>query len=179
VVPLSSTKDEDVEVRRWSTLALVRMGEPISPLAEELLRDSQPTWRHPAALAIAERGGGGACDELAAWWSEVAPAAGESRPDGETLQLSIDLLHARQLLYATVKGRCRVAVGPLIRALGDVRARPYVADALGALGDPRARTALLELVKAESNLTSREHEVSALRELGSSRPDEARSSRPD
>lgn len=164
-------KDEDAEVKRWSSLALVRMGEAISPVAEGLLHDGQAAWRHPAALAVAERGGAEACDELAAWWAEVAPAAGESRPDGETLQLSIDLLHARQLLDATVKGRCRVAVGPLIRALGDVRARPYVADALGALGDPRARTALSELVKAESNVTSRQHEVSALRELGSSRPD--------
>jgi hypothetical protein len=161
-------KDEDAEVRRWSALALVRMGEPISPIAEGLLHDGQPTWRHPAALAIAERGGAGACDELAAWWSEVTPPAGASRPDGETLQLSMDLSHARQLLDATVRGHCRAAVGPLIRALGDVRARPYVADALGALGDPRARTALLDLVKAESNVTSRQHEVSALRELGSS-----------
>jgi HEAT repeat protein len=96
----------------------------------------------------------------------VAPETGESRSDGEPLQLSIDLLHARQLLDATVKGHCRGAVGALIRALGDVRARPYVADALGALGDARARAALSQLLGTESNITSRQHEVSALRAIG-------------
>jgi arylsulfatase A-like enzyme len=159
-------RDEDAEVRRWSALALVRLGEPVSPLAAALLHDGQEAWRHPAALAIAERGGGEACDELTGWWAEVVPAAADSRPDGEPLQLSIDLLHARQLLDATVKAHCRGAVGALIRALGDVRARPYVADALGALGDPRARSALSTLVRDESNVTSRQHEVSALRALG-------------
>jgi hypothetical protein len=159
-------RDEDAEVRRWSALALVRMGEPTSALAEALLHDAQASWRHPAALAVAERGGVGACDELTAWWGEVAPETGESRSDGEPLQLSIDLLHARQLLDATVKGHCRGAVGALIRALGDVRARPYVADALGALGDARARAALSQLLGTESNITSRQHEVSALRAIG-------------
>ena len=153
-------------MRRWSALALVRLGEPVSPLAAALLHDGQEAWRHPAALAIAERGGGEACDELTGWWAEVVPAAADSRPDGEPLQLSIDLLHARQLLDATVKAHCRGAVGALIRALGDVRARQYVADALGALGDPRARSALSTLVRDESNVTSRQHEVSALRALG-------------
>ncbi len=165
-------RDEDADVRRWSALSLVRMGDPVPPLAESLLHDNQVTWRRPAALAIAERGGTGACDELAAWWGEIAPASGPGRADGEPSQLSTDLLHARQLLDATVKGHCRAAVGPLLRALGDVRARPYVADALGALGDPRAKPALSELLRDESNLTNRQHEANALRALGiSARPD--------
>jgi arylsulfatase A-like enzyme len=159
-------KDEDAEVRRWSALALVRMGEPISPVAEALLHDGQVAWRRPAAQAIAERGSGAACDELAAWWGDVAPEAGESRADGEPLQLSLDLLHARQLLDATAQGHCRMAVGALIRALGDVRARPYVADALGSLGDARAGPPLSDLVSHESNVTSRQHEVAALHALG-------------
>jgi hypothetical protein len=142
------------------------MGEPISPVAEALLHDGQVAWRRPAAQAIAERGSGAACDELAAWWGEVAPEAGESRADGEPLQLSLDLLHARQLLDATAKGHCRTAVGALVRALGDVRARPFVADALGSLGDARARTPLSDLVSHESNVTNRQHEVAALRALG-------------
>jgi hypothetical protein len=159
-------RDEDLEVRKWSALALVRMGDAISPLAESLLHDSQAGWRHPAALALAERGHAHACNDIAAWWAEVAPTSAVRRSDGEPGQLSIDLFHARQLLDATVKGRCRAAVSPLIRALEDVRARPYVADALGALGDPRARGALSDLLSDESNLTSRQHEVSALGALG-------------
>ena len=42
----------------------------------------------------------------------------------------------------SLEARCRSAVPALLRALEDVRARPYVADALGALGDDRARGAL-------------------------------------
>jgi hypothetical protein len=158
-------RDEDAEVRRWSALALVRMGEAISPLADALLHDAQASWRHPAALAIAERGDARACDEIAAWWDQVAPVGGA---EGEPAQLAIDLPLAQRLLDATVKARCRSAVGGLVRALEDVRARPHVADALGPLGDVRARTALSQLLSYESNVISREHEARALRLLGGS-----------
>jgi HEAT repeat protein len=56
-------------------------------------------------------------------------------------------------------------VPALIRTLEDVRARPFVADALGALGDPRARARLTELAAAEPNVVSRAHELAALRAL--------------
>jgi hypothetical protein len=161
-------RDEDPQVRRWSALALVRLGGPVSPLVEALLRDPDPAWRHAAALALGERGDRRACDELAAWWTEVAPADMENRADGEPGQLTTDLASARQLLEATVEARCRSAVPGLLRAVDDVRARPYVADALGTLGDTRARPVLSALLRRESNVTNRAHEAQALQALGGS-----------
>src|SRR5258708_480529 len=54
-------RDEDREVRRWSALALARMGEP-SPMADMLLYDTRSDWRHAAALALGERGDAKACE---------------------------------------------------------------------------------------------------------------------
>jgi hypothetical protein len=71
-------------------------------------------------------------------------------------------------LQATSKARCRSAVPSLVAALTDVRARPYVADALGALGDDRARRPLLDLLVAEPYVTTRPHEARALLALGAS-----------
>jgi arylsulfatase A-like enzyme len=159
-------KDEDTDVRRWSALAIVRLGEPVPPLAEALLHDPQAAWRRPAALAMAGRSDSGACGEVAAWWGEVAPAADAGRDDGEPPQILLDLPRVQELLDATVKARCRGAVGALVRSLQDVRARPYVADALGALGDARARAPLLALLPGEPNVTSRQHVASALGALG-------------
>jgi HEAT repeat protein len=86
--------------------------------------------------------------------------------------LSIDLLHARELLDATGKARCRSAVDGLLRALADVRARPFVADALGAIGDRRAAAPLLAALAVEPYVTTRPHEARALLALGV-RPPEA------
>ncbi|HEY1146852.1 MAG TPA: sulfatase-like hydrolase/transferase, partial [Allosphingosinicella sp.] len=47
---------EDLDVRRACALALVRIGEPPSPLAEELLSSGAASWKRRAALAYAERG---------------------------------------------------------------------------------------------------------------------------
>jgi hypothetical protein len=156
--------DEDAEVRRWSALALVRLGEPVPALVETLLHDAQASWRRAAALALAERGNPHACDELADWWTEVTPVG--ERSDGEPPQLSIDLARAQELLSAVAKAHCRAAVPPLVLALADVRARPYVADTLGAVGDDRARGPLLALLPQEVNVMSRQREVAALHELG-------------
>jgi HEAT repeat protein len=164
--------DEDEEVRRWAALALARMGEPAPPLVEALLGDASRDWRPRAALALGERGDARACDELAAWWTGVvpapAPAAGDggAEGDGEPPRLTADLAQTEAMLLATSKPRCRSAVSALLRALDDVRARPYVADALGAIGDDRARGPLLALLAAEPYVSTRPHEARALLALG-------------
>jgi arylsulfatase A-like enzyme len=158
--------DEDDEVRRWCALALARMGEPLTPSIDGLLADADRDWRRRAALVLAERGEARACDEIAAWWSDVAPRAGRPAANGEPAQVSIDLPHAEELLAATGHARCRSAVGALLRSLDDVRARPYVADALGALGDSRASGPLLALFASEPYVTTRPHEALALLALG-------------
>jgi hypothetical protein len=53
-----------------------------------------------------------------------------------------------------------------VSALQDVRARPYIADALGGLGDPRAKAPLLALLAEEPYVTTRPHEARALLALG-------------
>ena len=157
--------DEDDEVRRWSALALARMGEPLPPLAEALLRDPGRDWRRAAALAMGERGDARGCDEMTAWLGE-ATAALQPSPHGEPPRLPVDLAHARELLAALAGARCRSAVPAMVRALEDVRARPYVADALGALGDDRARAPLLAALGSEPYVTTRPREARALLALG-------------
>jgi hypothetical protein len=181
-------RDEDDEVRRWSALALARASaDPAPPLAEALLKDGLPPWRRRAAVVLGERGEPGACEELASWWASVAPAAGQAREgregkegreaeeggkerqgsdDGEPPRLGIDLAGARELLGATARARCRMAVPALLRALEDVTARPYVADTLGTLGDDRARAPLQRWFDAEPYVTTRPHEARALLALG-------------
>ena len=159
-------RDEDDEVRRWSALALVRMGEPVPTLAESLLRDPRRDLRRAAALALAERADARGCDELAAWWSDVAPTAAHDDPAREPNRVSVDLAHAEEMLGATAEAHCRAAVPSLLRALADVRARPYVADTLGALRDERARSPLLALLAEEPYVTTRPHEARALLALG-------------
>jgi arylsulfatase A-like enzyme len=158
--------DEDDTVRRWAALALARMGEPIAPIVELLLRDSSRDWRRSAALALAERGQARACDEIAAWWEDIVAPLGRTRVDGEPPRLALDLGHTEELLAATGKARCRTAVPALVRALDDVRARPHVADTLASIGDPRARARLLTLFATEPYWTARPHEARALLALG-------------
>ena len=163
-------RDEDREVRRWSLLALVRIGGgDVPPAAEALLADPSRDWRRRAALALAERGMFMSCDVLAAWWHDLVPAAAEGS-DGEPAQLGLDLAHAQELLAATGKARCRPAVPSLIRALADVRARPYVAEALGRIGDDRARAPLKALLATEPYVTTRPYEARALLALGTPDP---------
>jgi hypothetical protein len=158
--------DEDDEVRKWSALALVRVGERPAPLIELLLHDPSPAWRRRAALALAERSDARSCDEVSAWWEDVAPRGEDVAKPDEPPQVGLDLAHAEELLLATTKARCRSAVPALVRALRDVRVRPYVVDALGGLGDDRARGALLALLADEPYVTTRPHEARALLALG-------------
>lgn len=174
---LSATKraferDEDEEVRRWSALALGRIGAPIEPVVDAMLRDSDREWRHRAAFTLAERGEGArACDELASWWRDLLPApvapaaAGHLAPE-DPLRVSLDRANAEELVAATARARCRSAVPALVRALDDVRIRARVADALGEIGDERARGPLLALLKSEPYVTARPHEARALLALG-------------
>jgi hypothetical protein len=159
-------RDEDDVVRRWSALGLTRLGDPAPRLAEGLLTDTDTAWRRSAALAFAERGDARGCDAITAWWNDVVPEAGPRDPDGEPRSIRLDLAHGQELLNATARGRCKAAVPALVRGLEDVRARPFVADALGALGDRSAAGALLGAMATERYVTVRPHEARALVALG-------------
>jgi HEAT repeat protein len=160
------THDEDEDVRRWSRLALVRLGVEAPEVLEGLRKDPASAWRRRAALARAERGDGAGCDELGAWWGDVLPPSDQASEDGEPPRLLLDLEHIREILVAAGKARCQTMVPGLLRGLADVRARPYIADVLGVLGDDRARAPLLALLAGEPNVTSRVHEARALLSLG-------------
>ncbi len=159
-------QDEDDEVRRWAALALARLGGGIAPAVESMAQGASREWRRRAAFVLAERGDERACDEIAAWWTEILPPAGQGSAEGEPGRLTMDLAHVLELLTATRNARCRAAVPALVSALEDVRARPYVADLLGALGDARARGPLLAVFADESHVTTRPHEARALLALG-------------
>jgi arylsulfatase A-like enzyme len=157
--------DEDDTVRRWSALALERLGEPNHP-AETLATDADVAWRRRAALAFAEQSDPRGCDEIASWWNEIAPTAGGHDADGEPRSIRLELARTEELLAATARARCKGAVAPLVRGLEDVRARPFVADTLGALGDRKAAPPLLEAMANERYMTVRPHEARALLALG-------------
>ena len=159
------SREDDEEARRWIALALARVGEPVPSGAQGLLHDASRDWRRRAALALGERGDGRACEEIAAWWSAVLPAS-EPSENGEPPQLRLGLPQAQELLGATARAQCHEAVPSLLAALGDVRARPLVADALGDLGDDRARSPLLARLSNEPYVTTRPHEARALLALG-------------
>jgi arylsulfatase A-like enzyme len=158
--------DEDENVRDMATLALARAGEPALPRAAVLLRSPDVAWRRRAALALGDRGDARACEELGAWWAEVASSTQGGGADGEPMRLAIELRPARDLLDAAAAARCKGAVPSIVRALDDLRLRPYAADALAVLGDDRARAPLLRMLAAEPYVTTRPHEARALLALG-------------
>jgi arylsulfatase A-like enzyme len=158
-------KDDDAEVRRWSALALARLGEP-APLVESLLDPTAATdERTAAALALAEHGDGrGEAALVARWSAAFAPAAGEgTSPRAEGAG---ELDEARDLLAALAKLRARAAVPALVRSLDDVRLRPHVVTALAAIGDPRAKEPLLRVFASERYVHLRPLEARALAALG-------------
>jgi hypothetical protein len=142
---------EDEAQRRWCALALLRLGESPTPLAEALLRDAAPEWRRVAALAFAEQGDGRGAADLAAWWGE---------------RKGLDYVRSIEIIAALGKIRARGAVTVLARSLEDVRFRSFIADALGELGDPSARAALANVLASEAQVTARVHEAQALARLG-------------
>ncbi|HEY2510195.1 MAG TPA: sulfatase-like hydrolase/transferase, partial [Polyangiaceae bacterium] len=149
---------EDDPVRRWCSLALVRMGEPANAQALALLRDPDPPWRRAAALAFAERGDGRGAADLAAWWSDSW--------DEHQNATRLPFVRATEILAALAKIRARAAVAPLVRSLADVRLRPFVADALATVGDPSAREPLGRTLASEPQVTTRAREARALLALG-------------
>ena len=125
----AESHDDDTEVRRWSSLALLRLGEGVAPKSERLeavvdgvlRRGTNPDEKLAAALALAEHGDPRGEAELVARWSTTfvpgAPDAGE-------------LDDARAILSAFAALRSKSAVPLLVRSLEDVRLRPHVVAAL-------------------------------------------------
>ncbi|MDX2052085.1 MAG: sulfatase-like hydrolase/transferase [Polyangiaceae bacterium] len=124
---LALRRDEAPEVKRWAALALTRFGEG-APLTIELLQDPERKWRRLSALTLAEDGNDSGKTELLGWWND--PSAR-------------DFERSKQILKAIGRIRDKGAVYALTRALGDVRLRPEIANALAAIGDEGARGPLL------------------------------------
>ncbi len=151
-------RDEDQDVKRWSGLALLRLGLSEHALdAADLLRNDNVTFRRAAALALAERGDARGEGELVARW-EAAFLPG-ARDPGE-------LDEARELLDAFAKIRAKTAAPALIKALDDVRLRTLVAVALAEIGDARASAPLLFTLAQERRFDARIQEARALSRLG-------------
>ena len=151
----SLARDEDNDVKRWSALALVRVGDVPPPLANELLGDGLRDWRRVAALAFAERGDARGAGELAQWWSDEAPPR-----EGLDVEAGKELLAAMSRIHDTG------AVPALLTSFAFVPLRPWIADALGSIGDARARGPMLAAFREERYVTAREHEARALLTLG-------------
>jgi len=124
-IRLALVRDEDDEVRRWSALALTRLGEG-APRTRELVEDPDPKWRRLAALALAESGDGRGEDALVAWFRE---AYGKKVAKGQTIPFE----RAKEIVLALAKIRAKSAVPVLLGALDDVRLRPHVAETLAAI----------------------------------------------
>ena len=162
---LAMVRDEDDEVKRWSALALTRLGEG-APRARDLLLDPEPRWRRLAALALAESGDDRGEDTLIAWWREGFPAKEKGAAAPPRSKAPIPFERAREIAAALGKLKARAAVGPLLSALGDVRLRPHVAQALAAIGEDAARPALAEQLEQERYQVARIALAAALVKLG-------------
>lgn len=160
---LALLRDEDEEARRWSALALTRLGEG-APLTRELLDDRDVRWRRLAALALAEAGDDRGEDVLIAWWRAAYGKRGPGAARGE--RVSIPFERAREIADALAKIRSKDAVPALLEALDDVRLRPYLAASLAAIGSDAARPALAEQLAVERYQTARIALAEALVRLG-------------
>jgi len=151
-------RDEDEEVKRWASLALVRMGEAPTARAEALVHDTDRQWRRVAALAFAEAGDARGKTELATWWHEEGPP-----------HAGLDTAGAKEILGAVAHIKDELAVPALLASLEYVPLRPRLAETLGEIGDARARAPLLALFGHERYETARPFEASALVALGAGR----------
>jgi len=138
---LALVRDEDDIVKRWCALGLTRLGEG-APLARDLVTDPDPTWRHTAALALAESGDARGESELVTWLKE---AYGQRATSKERLPFE----RAKEIVGALGKIRAKSAVLVLIDMLDDVRLAPHAATALAAIGQESARPALAEHLAKE------------------------------
>ncbi|MEN9580683.1 MAG: hypothetical protein RJA70_3692 [Pseudomonadota bacterium] len=148
---LSLEREEDETVRRFSALALTRLGQGAA-LTLELLSDPEVAWRRRAALVLAETGDRRGHLELVGWWQQRAS--------------SLDHQTSRQVLAALAKSRSKEAVWPLIQSLDDVRLRPEIASALAAIGDESARGPLAAALATERYHLARTALAEALLQLG-------------
>jgi arylsulfatase A-like enzyme len=168
-IRLALVRDEDEEVRRWTALALTRLGEG-APKVRDLLQDPDVRWRRLAALALAEAGDDRGVDTLVSWWREAWPSKPEPTPNNPYPKMPtpvpIPFERAREIAAALGKIRAKSAVVPLIASLDDVRLRPYVAQALARIGDEAARPALADRLKGERYQVARLAMAEALVKLG-------------
>jgi arylsulfatase A-like enzyme len=153
-------RDEDEEVKRWASLALVKMGDPVSARADALVRDADKKWRRAAAMAFATAGDARGKEELAAYWQDEGPP-----------RAGLDTEGAKELLAAIERVRDREAVPALLASLDYVPLRARVAEVIGRVahvGDARARARLLSVFAGERHETARVFEARALVALGAS-----------
>jgi arylsulfatase A-like enzyme len=156
--------DEDPEVRRWSSLALLRLAQGGAAASDArlatvdgILRKGAPDEKYAAALALAEHGDASGEAELLGRWSQAFV------PDAKVVG---ELEDARDILDALTVLRSKNAVPLLTRSLDDVRLRPYVVEALAEIGDHRAKDALLRAFADERYFHLRAPEARALLKLG-------------
>lgn len=161
----AEARDDDDEVRRWSSLALLRLGHGfgsstarLDAVVENVLRKgANGEEKYAAALALAEHGDARGESELIARWSSTfVPGA---RASGE-------LEDARDILGAFATLRSKTAVPLLVRSLEDVRLRPYVLETLARIGDFRAKEPLLRIFAEERYVHLRALEARTLVKLG-------------
>ncbi|HVH47291.1 MAG TPA: sulfatase-like hydrolase/transferase, partial [Labilithrix sp.] len=159
----SERRDDDDTVRRWSSLALLRLGgDSMPPPRVEamdvlLKKGADADEKYAAALAFAEHGDArGETELISRWTSRFVP---DARLPGE-------LDEARELLVAFGKLRSRAVVPSLVRALEDVRLRPHVVTTLAEIGDSRAKEPLLRVFAEERYVHLRGLEARALLKLG-------------
>lgn len=146
---LALAREESQAARAWMALTLTRLGQT-APLVYDLLLGPDARFRRLAALALAEAGDGRGSDELLAFW--LAPEERSFEDD-------------QRLLAAFARLKPKAAVGPLIRRLGDVRLRPFIAATLAAIGDTDARPALASALARERYQSARAPLARALLEL--------------
>jgi hypothetical protein len=148
---LALSREEDAETRRWAALGLTRLGQG-APLVNELLDDPDVRFRRLAALALAEAGDARGEALLVGWWRDE-PAR--------------DFERSRQILEVFAALRTKDAAFPLVRSLGDVRLRPYIARALARIGDDEvALGPLLKSFREERLQSTRAALAEALVGLG-------------
>ena len=143
---LSVARDEDEIVRRYSALALTRLGEG-APLTFELEKSPDAAVRRLAALALAETGDARGDKTLLAWWLDPG---------------SRDFARSREIAAALGTIRSKDAVWPLVQSLDDVRLRPYLADALAKIGGELGQGSLLKALADERSQSTRVALVNAL-----------------
>ena len=148
---LALSREEDPETRRWAALGLTRLGQG-APLVNELLDDPDVRFRRLAALALAEAGDPRGEAILVEWWRDEAAR---------------DFERSRQILEVFAALRSKDAAFPLVRSLGDVRLRPYIARTLARIGDDEvALGPLLKSFREERLQSTRAALAEALVGLG-------------